>query len=68
MERLPVESSTAVSVGYDGEGQTLEIEFKNGVYQYYNVPQPIFDQMMSCESVGKFFNAYIKPTYPCSRV
>jgi DNA helicase HerA-like ATPase len=68
MERIPVESSTAVSVGYDGPSQTLEVEFKSGIYQYYNVPQAIHEQMMVSESIGKFIHTYIKPAYPCSRV
>ncbi|ACF45367.1 protein of unknown function DUF87 [Prosthecochloris aestuarii DSM 271] len=68
MEREPVTSSNVVSVGYDANKETLEIEFKNGVYQYYNVPQPIYDQMMMSESVGKFLNVYIKPMYPCAKV
>lgn len=68
MEREPVTSSNVVSVGYDAIIETLEVEFKNGVYQYYNVPQPIYDQMMSAESIGKFLNVYIKPMYPCAKV
>ena len=43
MEREPVVSSNVISVGYDDASETLEVEFKNGVYQYYNVPRPIFD-------------------------
>ena len=68
MERLPVESSTAVSVGYDEASQTLEIEFKSGTYQYYNVPLTIYEQMMASDSIGKFIHVYIKPAYPYSRV
>ncbi len=69
MERQPVESSSALSVGYDEPSQTLEIEFKeSGVYQYYNVPSTTFEQMMSSDSIGKFINANIKPVYPFSRV
>ena len=68
MEREPVTSSNVVSVGYDAPSETLEVEFKNGVYQYYNVPQPIYEQMMTAESVGRFLNVYIKPVYPCAKV
>lgn len=68
MEREPVTSSTVVSVGYDSNTQTLEVEFKNGVYQYYNVPQTIYEQMMMAESVGKFLNSYIKPAYPYAKI
>jgi DNA helicase HerA-like ATPase len=68
MEREPVTSSNVVSVGYEPTSETLEVEFTNGVYQYYNVPQPIHEQMMAAGSVGKFLNVYIKPTYPCAKV
>ncbi len=68
MEREAVTSSNIVSIGYEDATETLEVEFKNAVYQYYNVPRPIFDQLMESESKGKFLNAYIKPSYPCSKV
>jgi hypothetical protein len=68
MQREPVSSSNVVSLGYEATSETLEVEFKNGVYQYYNVPQPIYDQMMAAESIGKFMNVYIKPMYPCAKV
>jgi hypothetical protein len=68
MERTPVTSSNVVSIGYDSQAETLEVEFKSGVYQYYNVPQSIYDQMMVADSIGKFLNVYIKPVYPYSKV
>ena len=68
MEREPVTSTNVVSLGYDAESETLEVEFKSGVYQYYNVPQSIYDEMIASESIGKFLNVYIKPVYPYARV
>lgn len=69
MEREMVDSSTVLSIGYEPTSSTLEIEFKSGgVYQYYNVPEPIYQQLMTSDSKGKFMHAYIKPAYPCSRV
>lgn len=68
MDRETVASSTVVSIGYEPSSSTLEVEFKNGVYQYYNVPEPIYQQLMESDSKGKFMHAYIKPAYPCSRV
>ncbi|HAV13312.1 MAG TPA: ATPase [Opitutae bacterium] len=68
MEREPVTSSNVISVGYDAALETLEVEFQNGIYQYYNVPQPIHDEMMAADSIGKFMHAYIKPSYPCAKV
>ena len=68
MNREPVTSTSVVSVGYDVPSETLEIEFKSGVYQYYNVPQSIYDEMMSAESIGKFLNVYIKSGYSYAKV
>lgn len=69
MDREPVSSSTILSIGYDSGSETLEVEFKQtGVYQYLNVPQFIWEQLMSADSVGKFFNAEIKNAYPFAKV
>ena len=69
MERVPVSSSNIVSVGYDSENETLEIEFKTtGVYQYFNVPLFMHERLFMADSVGKFFNAEIKHAYPCCKV
>jgi hypothetical protein len=69
MEREPVSSSNLVSVGYEAESETLEVEFKNtGVYQYFNVPAFMHERLMSADSVGKFFNVEIKNAFPCSKV
>lgn len=68
MDREMVASSTVLSIGYEPSSNTLEVEFKSGVYQYYNVPEPIYQQLMASDSKGKFMHAYIKPAYPCSRV
>lgn len=69
MERHLTASSNLLSVGYDSETETLEVEFSNGsVYQYFNVPQNMYDQLMQEVSKGKFLSAYIKNFYPFSRV
>lgn len=68
MDRNPVASSNIASVGYDEATQTLEVEFLSGaIYQYYNVPVNMFDQLMKEPSKGRFLNAYIKNAYPFSR-
>ncbi len=69
MEREIVSSSTIVSIGYDPGTETLEVEFQNGgVYQYYNVPDPIHKQFMESGSKGQFLYTYIRNAYPYSRV
>ena len=63
MNRIPVSSSNLVSVGYDEESETLEIEFQNGIYQYFDVPKTIFEELMSTSSKGRYFNQNIKDDY-----
>jgi DNA helicase HerA-like ATPase len=69
MEREIVYSSTVLSIGYEPTSYTLEVEFKSGgLYQYYNVPEQIYQELLASDSKGKFLHVYIKPAYPCSRV
>ena len=69
MQRYSVASSNIASVGYDAATETLEVEFLSGsVYQYYNVPANMYDQLMQQGSKGRFLNIYIKNAYPYSRV
>ena len=69
MERTPVQSSNLLEIGYDPDTETLEVMFKNGgVYQYYNLPQHMYDQLMQAQSHGVFFNNEIKGHYPEARM
>ncbi|TAK87301.1 MAG: KTSC domain-containing protein [Aquabacterium sp.] len=69
MNREPVASSNIASIGYDATSETLEVEFTNGaLYQYYNVPQALAEQLMQAGSKGQFLHYSIKNAYPFSRV
>ncbi|WP_105372135.1 KTSC domain-containing protein [Neorhizobium huautlense] len=70
MERQPVSSSSLASVGYDPGSETLEVEFvaTGKVYEYYNVPQFIYERLVEASSIGQFFNAEIRNAYPCNPV
>lgn len=69
MDRYTVSSSNISSVGYDPAAETLEVEFVNGsIYQYYNVPENMYQQLMNESSKGRFLNAYIRNSYPYTRV
>ena len=68
MERQEVDSSSIDSIGYDEENQILEIEFHDGVYQYKNVPEYVYLDMITSGAIGSFFNEDIKHEYSCSRV
>ena len=69
MLRDPVSSSNIASIGYDPGSETLEIEFTNGsIYQNFNVPAGLHEQLMAAPSKGQFLNTYIRNAYPYSRV
>ena len=69
MIRTSVMSSTLVSVGYDSNSLTLEIEFRRGrVYQYFGVPAYTLRGLMQASSKGKYFDAFIRDTYRYTRI
>ncbi|HEJ0182538.1 KTSC domain-containing protein [Pectobacterium carotovorum] len=69
MERQPVVSSNISSVGYDSGDLILEVEFKNGaLYQYFDVPEHIFQELINADSVGGYLAAHVKGHYRYSRV
>ncbi len=69
MLRQTVTSSNVVSVGYDPGNEVLEIEFRNsGIYQYFTVPEEVFDGLFNAPSHGKYFWANIRDRYPYEKV
>jgi hypothetical protein len=70
MDRQPVSSSSLASVGYNPDSETLEVEFvvSGKVYEYYNVPQFMYDRMLEASSIGQFFNAEVRNAYPCNPI
>jgi uncharacterized protein len=68
MERQAVTSSNISSIGYDSNSSILEIEFnKGGVYEYFDVPQYVYDGLMSASSHGKYANDNIYKNYRQNR-
>lgn len=69
MERKPVSSSNIASIGYDEASSTLEIEFLNhSIYQYFDVPQHIYQELMNADSRGQYLAQNIKGVYRYSKV
>ncbi len=69
MHRQLVNSSSLRSVGYDPRSRMLEIEFHGGgVYQYFDVPQTVFDELFAQDLLGSYFNAEIRDAYMYVRV
>ncbi|MDP2684733.1 MAG: KTSC domain-containing protein [bacterium] len=69
MYRVPVSSSNIRSVGYDQQSATLEVEFTSGeVYQYFNVPEYLYQQFLQALSHGQFLNEHIRYNYRYQKI
>jgi len=69
IERVIVSSSNIASVGYDAEKQILEIEFQHGaVFQYFDVPKEVYDDLMQAASIGSFFMYNIKDEFKSQKI
>lgn len=61
MEMKTVNSSNLAAVGYDSNSQIMRVEFNNGgIYEYYNVPQEKYEELIVASSVGSYFHHNIK--------
>ncbi len=70
MKRVPVESASISSIGYDHGSAILEIEFHSGsLYRYYLVPRRVYEELMSSSSKGRYVNRWVKTAgYPYRKV
>ena len=69
MDRQGVDSSNIASIGYDESTETLEVVFlKGGLYQYYDVPEHVYDELMSAGSHGSYLASNIKGTYRYNKI
>lgn len=68
MERIHVESSNVISIGYDEDSSTLEVEFYSGIYRYYDVPSYIYNELIGAGSKGSYLHQNIKSNYSYEKV
>ena len=67
--QVRVQSSNIHSVGYDRDAQILQVEFHNGyIYQYFNVPERVYTDLVSANSKGKYLNKHIAGRYRYKQV
>ncbi|MBC7899639.1 MAG: KTSC domain-containing protein, partial [Saprospiraceae bacterium] len=61
MNRERIDSSSIRSVGYDPDAKILEVEFRGGgVYQYFDVPKNVYEDLINASSAGRYYAVYIK--------
>lgn len=69
MERIAVRSREIAIIGYDPSSLTLEIAFRNGgVYHYFDVPEKIYQSLMTASSQGTYFSQFIKEKFRTEKV
>lgn len=66
MEMIRVNSSAISAVGYDPASRRMKIKFKQGqTYDFCNVPERIFNGLLSAGSKGSYYNDHIRDRYQC---
>jgi hypothetical protein len=69
MTRQLVASTDLKSVGYDAIAHVLEVEIQGGpIFRYFDVPQSIYEMLMSEPSKGQYFNNNVVAKYECRRI
>jgi hypothetical protein len=69
MNRTAIASPGIAQVGYEEGSGTLEIEFVSGkIYQFYNVPLELYDQLMSSSYKELCYERNILERFPYQRI
>lgn len=68
MNMILVNSSNLVAVGYDKSSKILRIQFNSGTYDYFSVPETIYDGLLSAPSKGQYHHSFIKNSFKYSKV
>lgn len=62
-------SSQIESIGYEGDTETMYVEFKNrSVYRYKNIPFIIYQGLVTSRSPGSYLAKEIKSKYPYEKL
>jgi KTSC domain len=69
MRRHRVDSSVIAGIGYDEATGVLEVKFRSGsIYDYFGVPAATIRELLTADSLGKYFNEQIRGHFPEKRV
>lgn len=67
MRAAKLSSSLISRIGYVPDERLLKVWFRDGpLYCYFDVPEPVFEQLRDAESAGRFYNQRVKGAYRCS--
>lgn len=66
MDMIHVSSGAISAVGYDPITRRMKIRFQQGqTYDFCNVPQHVFDELLHASSKGAYYNDHIRDRYQC---
>ncbi|WP_459503115.1 KTSC domain-containing protein [Bacillus sp. C1] len=68
MTLYPVISKNLVAIGYNPLAMILRIKFKNGTYDFYDVPASIYEGLQNAQSKSYYHNTYIRNFYRHTRI
>lgn len=68
MDMTPLISSHIIATGYDEASNTLRIQFKNGTYDYANVPKEVYEAFLKAPSHGKYHMKNIRGQYTFEKI
>ena len=68
IEMIPVLSSTISSAGYDAFGKVLRIKFKDGLFDYFNVPKFVYTELLSAHSHSEYYDEMIKGNFEFKKI
>jgi hypothetical protein len=69
MNRYAVESTTLASISFAAEQSVLEVEFQDGaLYRFFAVPAICFQELLTSDSKGLYFNANIRNRFRFQRL
>ena len=69
MNRTTVASPGIAQLGYEEGSEILEIKFVIGtIYEFYNVPLKLFDQLMNSSCKELFYETNILVRFPYKRI
>lgn len=68
MEMKPVVSSHILAAGYDETQHILRLQFKNGTYDYLDVPKEKYEAFLEAPSQGKYHAEQLRGQYKFNKI
>jgi KTSC domain-containing protein len=69
MVRVDLQSTSLHAAIYHDQSAFLELEFRSGaIYRYLGVPAQTYQELLTAESKGRYFNQHIRNRFPFAKI